>query len=157
MKLSCAHHEHSRHTYFSPRVSIFIQPSWLHTNILYPFKSPIPSPPDLFDRKLRPRNTTTRRSTEKSSKKKSKSKSSDDTSLLDETNTTTCADFEVCDIDCDALTECWWPNFNEKFLGDGYCDTSGCYNSKICNFDGGDCCASTCEDGSFEVRVYRLL
>jgi len=34
------------------------------------------------------------------------------------------------------------------FLGDGSCQDYECYNHKICKFDGGDCCADTCQDGS---------
>ena len=53
-------------------------------------------------------------------------------------STTICVE-EVCNVNCDALTECDWPGFNPSYLGDGFCDTSGCYNHKICGFDGGDC------------------
>eukprot|EP01041_Mallomonas_annulata_P006560 gene6560-13264_t len=35
---------------------------------------------------------------------------------------------------------------NIAFVGDGYCD-DGVYNSPSCNWDGGDCCPSTCQDG----------
>eukprot|EP00587_Corethron_hystrix_P004645 CAMPEP_0113315920 /NCGR_PEP_ID=MMETSP0010_2-20120614/11395_1 /TAXON_ID=216773 ORGANISM="Corethron hystrix, Strain 308" /NCGR_SAMPLE_ID=MMETSP0010_2 /ASSEMBLY_ACC=CAM_ASM_000155 /LENGTH=415 /DNA_ID=CAMNT_0000172517 /DNA_START=110 /DNA_END=1357 /DNA_ORIENTATION=+ /assembly_acc=CAM_ASM_000155 len=30
------------------------------------------------------------------------------------------------------------------WIGDGYCDISGGYNTEACNWDGGDCCANTC-------------
>ena len=35
---------------------------------------------------------------------------------------------------------------HEQFLGDGVCHENmpGCYNSKACNYDGGDCCKDTC-------------
>lgn len=50
-------------------------------------------------------------------------------------------------IDCSALTECAWPGMHEHFLGDGVCHDAmpGCYNSKACNYDGGDCCEDTCQ------------
>jgi len=49
-------------------------------------------------------------------------------------------------IDCSTLTECAWPGMHEHFLGDGVCHDAmpGCYNSKVCNYDGGDCCEDTC-------------
>lgn len=49
--------------------------------------------------------------------------------------------------DCDALTECDWPGKHPSFLGNGVCDDAlpGCYNSAICNYDGGDCCEDTCK------------
>jgi len=49
-------------------------------------------------------------------------------------------------IDCTALTECSWPGMHEHFLGDGVCHDAmpGCYNSKACAYDGGDCCEDTC-------------
>ena len=38
---------------------------------------------------------------------------------------------------------------SESFLGDGFCDGFGYgnYNTNACNWDDGDCCASTCQDG----------
>ncbi|GMH95343.1 hypothetical protein TrVE_jg9091 [Triparma verrucosa] len=30
------------------------------------------------------------------------------------------------------------------YIADGYCDHDGPYNTKVCNYDGGDCCASSC-------------
>jgi len=52
------------------------------------------------------------------------------------------------DIDCSILTECNWEGFHRGFLGDGICHENypGCYNTKICNYDGGDCCEDTCKD-----------
>lgn len=49
-------------------------------------------------------------------------------------------------MDCSKLTECKWEGMHQQFLGDGIChDTMpGCYNSAICNYDGGDCCKDTC-------------
>ena len=35
---------------------------------------------------------------------------------------------------------------DQTYLGDGYCDSTGGYNTDICNWDEGDCCLSTCED-----------
>jgi len=57
-------------------------------------------------------------------------------------------------IDCNALTECEWPGYHESFVGDGVChDNYGnsCYNSAVCNWDGGDCCKDTCksDEGSY--------
>uniref|UniRef100_A0A7S1FP35 LNR domain-containing protein n=1 Tax=Corethron hystrix TaxID=216773 RepID=A0A7S1FP35_9STRA len=50
-------------------------------------------------------------------------------------------------LDCDALTECEWTGIRKSYLGDGNCDhkIKGCYNSKICGYDGGDCCEDTCK------------
>lgn len=31
-----------------------------------------------------------------------------------------------------------------SYLGDGYCDTDGDYNTEACDWDGGDCCIETC-------------
>jgi hypothetical protein len=46
-------------------------------------------------------------------------------------------DFVVpCDID------------EEGYLGDGYCDATGGYNTDACNWDEGDCCSSTCQSTS---------
>ena len=49
-------------------------------------------------------------------------------------------------LDCAALEECAFPGLHEHFLGDGVCHDAlpGCYNSKACNYDGGDCCEDTC-------------
>ncbi|KAL9191017.1 hypothetical protein ACHAXT_000723 [Thalassiosira profunda] len=56
------------------------------------------------------------------------------------------ADEESDEIDCSTLTECQWEGMHERFLGDGVCHDAmpGCYNSKACNYDGGDCCEDTC-------------
>ena len=59
------------------------------------------------------------------------------------------------ELDCDALTECDWPGIKKEFIGDGVCDfftgkgtnKHNCYNHKICNYDGGDCCEDKCTDG----------
>ena len=57
-------------------------------------------------------------------------------------------------VNCTALTECKWPGMHENWIGDGVCHDNlhGCYNTKICNWDGGDCCEDTCKknhDGDF--------
>jgi len=51
-------------------------------------------------------------------------------------------------VDCNNITACDWQGFHSSFLGDGICHDSigGCYNTAICGYDGGDCCADTCED-----------
>ena len=36
-----------------------------------------------------------------------------------------------------------------KFIGDGLCDKSGGYNTPECHYDGGDCCAKTCNKDAF--------
>ena len=55
-------------------------------------------------------------------------------------------------VDCDALTECNWPGIHPSFIGDGVCHESyfdSCYNTAICNYDGGDCCKDTCKAGTY--------
>lgn len=54
-------------------------------------------------------------------------------------------------IDCDTLTECNWDGFDPTFLGDGACQDKmeGCYNSRACDWDGGDCCPETCESKKY--------
>jgi len=50
-------------------------------------------------------------------------------------------------IDCSTLTECNWDDFHRGFIGDGICHENypGCYNTEICNYDGGDCCEDKCQ------------
>jgi len=50
-------------------------------------------------------------------------------------------------IDCSALTECKWEGMHTNWLGDGVChdNMEGCYNTEICDYDGGDCCDDTCK------------
>lgn len=50
-------------------------------------------------------------------------------------------------IDCDALEKCEWEGKRDSLIGDGVCHDrfmGGCYNSKVCDYDGGDCCKDTC-------------
>jgi len=35
------------------------------------------------------------------------------------------------------------------WIGDGYCDKTGGYNTAECSWDGGDCCQDTCSDGMY--------
>lgn len=55
--------------------------------------------------------------------------------------------YDVQAMDCSTLAECDWDGIHEHFLGDGICHDSlpGCYNSKACDYDGGDCCEDTCK------------
>ena len=50
-------------------------------------------------------------------------------------------------VDCSALTKCDWPGMHASFLGDEICQDNfnSCYNTAICNWDGGDCCEETCQ------------
>jgi hypothetical protein len=50
--------------------------------------------------------------------------------------------------------QCLDPTITERFpqcaadpvsyVGDGWCDYDGVYNTNACNWDGGDCCLTTC-------------
>jgi hypothetical protein len=44
------------------------------------------------------------------------------------------------EIDCDSLSSCDWKGMKHGYIGDGICHDfiDGCYNTKVCNFDGGD-------------------
>lgn len=35
------------------------------------------------------------------------------------------------------------------YVGDGFCDSIGPYNTAECNYDGGDCCEDTCLNGFY--------
>jgi hypothetical protein len=51
-------------------------------------------------------------------------------------------------IDCDTLQKCEWEGKRDSLIGDGVCHDrfmGGCYNSKVCQYDGGDCCKDTCK------------
>jgi hypothetical protein len=51
-------------------------------------------------------------------------------------------------IDCDKLDKCEWEGKRDSLVGDGVCHDrfmGGCYNSKVCQYDGGDCCQDTCK------------
>jgi hypothetical protein len=47
-----------------------------------------------------------------------------------------------------STTACGSEPFNSHWVGDGYCDY-GLYNTAEHNWDGGDCCQSTCTSGSY--------
>ena len=55
-----------------------------------------------------------------------------------------CLDPTACENTNPADCGCTGP---ASYIGDGYCDTST--NSASCNWDGGDCCESTCVDSTF--------
>lgn len=50
-------------------------------------------------------------------------------------------------VDCASLTECEWEGMHKAWVGDGVChdNMEGCYNTAVCEYDGGDCCNDTCE------------
>lgn len=52
-------------------------------------------------------------------------------------------------VDCDNLTECKWEGMHLPLLGNGMCNREACYNTVICNYDGGDCCEDTCTGNTF--------
>ena len=39
------------------------------------------------------------------------------------------------------------------WIGDGYCDKDGNYNTAACQYDGGDCCSSTCRNAGYTCGV----
>ena len=52
--------------------------------------------------------------------------------------------FEAPDYpNCDAANPSW--------IGDGWCDNYAPYNTADCGWDGGDCCAGTCDDGGADL------
>eukprot|EP00591_Stephanopyxis_turris_P002083 CAMPEP_0195523864 /NCGR_PEP_ID=MMETSP0794_2-20130614/23321_1 /TAXON_ID=515487 /ORGANISM="Stephanopyxis turris, Strain CCMP 815" /LENGTH=694 /DNA_ID=CAMNT_0040653953 /DNA_START=228 /DNA_END=2312 /DNA_ORIENTATION=- len=52
-------------------------------------------------------------------------------------------------VDCSKLTRCKWDGMHENFLGDGICQKNGCYNTKICDYDHGDCCEDSCTESIY--------
>lgn len=61
-----------------------------------------------------------------------------------------CKDPEARDYN--TTSDCHAPH--PSWLADGYCDDDGSdsgslYNSGVCSWDGGDCCATTCVDGTY--------
>ena len=42
-------------------------------------------------------------------------------------------------LDCSVLTSCQWEGMHPPFLGDGVCQDYECYNTAVCDYDGGDC------------------
>eukprot|EP00531_Pseudo-nitzschia_arenysensis_P006046 CAMPEP_0116126648 /NCGR_PEP_ID=MMETSP0329-20121206/6440_1 /TAXON_ID=697910 /ORGANISM="Pseudo-nitzschia arenysensis, Strain B593" /LENGTH=867 /DNA_ID=CAMNT_0003620737 /DNA_START=148 /DNA_END=2751 /DNA_ORIENTATION=+ len=56
-------------------------------------------------------------------------------------------------LDCEELTDCYWEGMHSSWIGDGTChdNLDGCYNTEVCGFDGGDCCADTCEEDVFST------
>ena len=47
-------------------------------------------------------------------------------------------------LNCDELTECDWEGISKSMIGNSMCNREACYNTAICNYDGGDCCEDTC-------------
>jgi len=58
---------------------------------------------------------------------------------------------ESCPEDC-AVSACEEGGGNDGWIGDGYCDSGN--NNDACGFDGGDCCPSTCVDGTYSCASY---
>lgn len=58
-------------------------------------------------------------------------------------------------VDCSALTECKWDGMKTTWIGDGVCNDNmhGCYNTAVCNYDGGDCCEDTCDAKESEFKT----
>ena len=77
--------------------------------------------------------------------------------------------------------ECLMNITNIFWLGDGYCDRTGGYNTEckrllyenyfytarwlnqficifviVCNYDGGDCCSETCKDGTYKCKSKNM-
>ncbi|CAN0355990.1 unnamed protein product, partial [Ectocarpus fasciculatus] len=45
-------------------------------------------------------------------------------------------------VDPDSESSCVVPN--PEYVGDGWCDDEGAYNTAACGYDGGDCCVESC-------------
>ena len=58
-------------------------------------------------------------------------------------------------VDCASLTECEWDGMHKGWIGDGVCheNMGGCYNTAVCEYDGGDCCQDTCEVSKDEIYI----
>jgi hypothetical protein len=54
-----------------------------------------------------------------------------------------CSDHDYDDGDCESTGECFDYGGNPSWISDGYCDAIN--NNSSCEWDGGDCCGSTCE------------
>jgi len=59
-------------------------------------------------------------------------------------------------LNCGDLVDCEFQGKDRYYLGDGYCDLDGCYNSEACGWDHGDCCQDTCGQwpGQFGNTAY---
>lgn len=58
------------------------------------------------------------------------------------------------DIICSELTECKWDGMSISMIGNGMCNREQCYNTELCNYDGGDCCEDTCQGNKFAEVSY---
>ena len=54
--------------------------------------------------------------------------------------------------DCEEQSDCELAGGVESYSSDGWCDASN--NNEDCNWDGGDCCPSTCLDGYYSCDAY---
>ena len=54
--------------------------------------------------------------------------------------------------DCEAPTDCELAGGTESYNSDGWCDASN--NNDGCGWDGGDCCPSTCVDGTYSCEAW---
>ena len=43
---------------------------------------------------------------------------------------------------------------NPEYVGDGFCDILGGYNTPDCNYDGGDCCSDTCVPSKYNCSFF---
>ena len=64
----------------------------------------------------------------------------------------TCTALGVSVDGCSTCTGCAVEN--ASWVGDGFCDAEGGYNTAACSWDGGDCCESTCTLGDVN-RTYQ--
>ena len=54
--------------------------------------------------------------------------------------------------ECEEQSDCELAGGTESYNSDGWCDASN--NNEGCNWDGGDCCPSTCLDGIYSCDLY---